>query len=1056
MHQTRLLIILFIFFSSTVVHAQSRQITGKIINQDDGSSILGASILLEGSAISTSSASDGSFSIQAASGQFLIISGIGYIRQRIPILDQSSIEVALQRSTTVLEDVVITGYSVTRKAEFSGAASQVSGAEIAEMPIQSFGQGLMGKAPGVHIIQPNGVLNNPPVIRVRGLSSISLSSFPLVVVDGIPISTDDVSNNAAANNPLADINPSDIESIDILKDAASASIYGSRAAAGVLVITTKRGKIGETRFNYDGWVGISNAVRLPSLLNAQEYISLKNQAIQNALQINPNLNQNAYPSSGGFFPLFDAQDNLVDTRWYDETYRTGVSQNHNLSISGGNEKTVYYFSVGLSDQDGFIIGNNFKRRSGRFNIDHKLTNWFKFTSNITYNNSINNSPNTGSLEGAAYNASGLARIALVQAPNVSPRNPDGSYAINGNSIGAGNNFLQPNYNNPLPLIDLNTNESITNRLFANLGAELNLLPGLTFRTSFTWDLRNTENKSYWNPIQGDGFAFNGQARNHLQTADNWNFINTLQYNKSYKNHHFSWLIGNDAQRTFRPSWGNIRRDAVDDFFDNYQGTYLVNLFEPTDNLLDEVAYEAYLSSFNYNYAGKYFFSANFRRDGNSALSPNNRWGNFGGVSGAWNIQEENFFKNTNLARYISQAKLKGSWGRVGNGNLSNIYGAYNTVGAGLYGNEPMLIYNQAGNEDLKWETSSQTNIGIDIGVLNNRLNFEVNWYNKNIDNMILEVQQAPSKGIPGRTDALRNRILMNVGSMYNRGFEFSVQGVFVEKPNFKWTSSLNFATNTNLVTSLVDDNTPILGYTSTLELTSITQVGASASSIYAVRTAGVNPENGRRIFINAAGELVQYLHLNGDETWTYLDGSIASSVAADAEIIGNTLPTWFGGFNNTFVYKNVDLSLNFVYSGGNLIYNGSRATLRDQRIWNNSKDMLDAWSPTHTDSQIPWPVYGDNVSNGSAFVISDNVEKGDFLRLQTINLGYTLPTTYLTKYGLTSLRLYTAVNNAFVLTKYTGVDPEISSNGDSNISSGIERNSVPQGRTFTFGVHIGF
>jgi hypothetical protein len=352
---------------------------------------------------------------------------------------------------------------------------------------------------------------------------------------------------------------------------------------------------------------------------------------------------------------------------------------------------------------------------------------------------------------------------------------------------------------------------------------------------------------------------------------------------------------------------------------------------------------------------------------------------------------------------------------------------------------------------LKWETSSQSNIGIDLGILKNRITFEANYYSKDVDNLILNVPQSPSKGIPG------NSILLNVGSMYNRGWEFTINAVPVKTKDFSWNANLNFSTNKNRVTALVNDDTPILGYTSSLELASITKVGSPASSIYAVKTAGVNPENGRRIFINAAGDKVQYQHFGGTSAWTYLDGTKASAVSgADAQVLGGTLPTWFGGFNNTLRYKNFDLGVNFTFSGGNYIYNGTKAGLRDQRIWNNSTDVLHAWTTAGQVTDVPRAVYGDNVSNGSSFPIDANVEKGDFLRLQTVTLGYSLPSFIFGNSGINSTRLYAQVNNAFIITKYTGVDPEISTNGNSNLAGGIERNSIPQSRTITFGINVVF
>jgi len=345
---------------------------------------------------------------------------------------------------------------------------------------------------------------------------------------------------------------------------------------------------------------------------------------------------------------------------------------------------------------------------------------------------------------------------------------------------------------------------------------------------------------------------------------------------------------------------------------------------------------------------------------------------------------------------------------VGNGNVPNAYGSYSTFGSGLYGAAPTLAFNQAGNKDLKWETSEQYNYGIDVSFLNDRITLEANYYNKDINNLILNVPQAPSKGIPG------NSILANVGSMYNRGYELAITATPINNGGFTWTTNVNFATNENMVTSLVDANTPILTATSGLETTSITKVGYSASQIYGVKTGGVNPANGRRIYIRKDGVKVQYMHLGGVNAWTLLDGTPTVSPSSEQQILGNTMPTYYGGFNNTFRYAGFDLGLNFTFSGGNLIYNGSQAGLRDQRVWNNSVDVLNSWTTPGQITDIPRAVYGDNVSNGSSFLIDANIQKGDFIRLQTATLGYKIPTN-LTKLGITSLRVYAQANNAFFM-----------------------------------------
>ena len=1044
-----LLIWVLVAASFSSLFAQNRTVTGKVTSSEDGGGLPGVSISAKGSNKGTTSSVDGSYSISVGEGASLVFSFVGYNAQTVTVGNRSVVDVKLSVDNTQLSEVVVVGYGTKKRVEFTGAASTIKATAIAERPVQSFSQGLTGQAAGVNITQPNGLLNNPPVIRVRGLSSLSLSSFPLVVIDGIPISTDNVSANSTTNNPLADINPSDIESIDVLKDAASAAIYGSRAGAGVLLITTKRGKSGKAKVSIDSWAGVSNAVRLPKVLNAEQYMYHKNMAIGNALLLNPNAVTATQRNSANqsFLPNYNPDGSLIDTDWAKVVYQTAISQNHNMSITGGTDKTSYYFSAGYSDQDGFLRSNSFQRRSGRFNMDHQATNWLKFTANINYSNTYNKAPMSGSNPGGAFNTSGLGRIAVAQVPNLPAYLPDGNYNLENNTVGRMNNLLPAQFPNPAVVRDLDKITSENTRVIANLGAEVKIIDGLMYKISYSWDRRNTENIRFFNPYNGDGWSASGDAYNNTARSDNWNLINTLQYNvKLGDNHNISAVLGSDSQKTRVLNWGAQRQGLADYFFTDFQGNYGTNL--AAGNGISQVSYEAYLGSVSYSYAGKYFLSGNYRRDGNSALSADNRWGDFGGVSAGWTVSEEKFFKNMSLGNKISNLRLKASWGKVGNGNVPNAYGSFSTFGSGLYGAAPTLAFNQAGNKDLKWETSEQYNYGIDVSFLNDRITLEANYYNKDINNLILNVPQAPSKGIPG------NSILANVGSMYNRGYELAITATPINNGGFTWTTNVNFATNENMVTSLVDANTPILTTTSGLETTSITKVGYSASQIYGVKTGGVNPANGRRIYIRKDGVKVQYMHLGGVNAWTLLDGTPTVSPSSEQQILGNTMPTYYGGFNNTFRYAGFDLGLNFTFSGGNLIYNGSQAGLRDQRVWNNSVDVLNSWTTPGQITDIPRAVYGDNVSNGSSFLIDANIQKGDFIRLQTATLGYKIPTN-LTKLGITSLRVYAQANNAFLWTEYAGVDPEISTNGDTNLASGIERNSIPQSRSFTIGLNIG-
>ncbi|GGF22010.1 SusC/RagA family TonB-linked outer membrane protein [Hymenobacter cavernae] len=961
-----------------------------------------------------------------------------------------------------LADVVVVGYGTQSKEEFTGSAARVKGDVVKDLPVQSFDQGLAGKATGVSIGQPNGVLNNAPVIRIRGINSISLSSYPLVVVDGIPINTGNVAGSSTvANNPLGDINPADIESIDVLKDAASTSIYGSRAAAGVILITTKSGKAGKPKVTYEGWAGVTRAVRLPKLLNAEQFMMIKNEAVLNAKILTGKENDPTVPSAL-FFPMYNADGSLVDTDWYKEVYQTGFSQNHSLGVSGGSETTKYYFSTNYSKQKGILKTNEFTRKAVRFNLDHKLTPWLSLTGNANYNNTLNSSPNTGSLEGNAFGIVGSARLAWISAPNVPVYNPDGSYNITtANAIGMGNNQVASNFYNPVPVLNLNKYTSENDHIIGNFVADFHPVKGLNYRISYGVDRLKIENITFQSrvhgPAYGSAVGVGGNATNTSLMLNNTDFTNTLGYQTTLlAKHSIGLLVGYDCQKVASSAWGATRSNVADDFFDEYQGSY--GAIVPGGTTINSLGDKALVSVFGrltYDYDKKYFLTVNFRRDGNSALGTGKKYGNFGGVSGGWSLGEEAFYRNSTLAQVMTGVKLRASWGRIGNANLNNWYGSLTLYNSGLYGSAATWAFSQGGNSDLGWETGKQTNVGADLGLFNDRVQLDMTYYRNNVDDLILNVPQSPSKGIPN------NAILQNVGAMYNRGFEVGITASIMERGKFSWRTNLNYTHNKNRVTELYGQGSEIVGTTSaTAETSNITRVGYSVGSLYGAKTDGVNPENGQRIFINKEGQKVQYNHAvpSGQSRWTYLDGSAAPAISvSDYQLLGNALPTFYGGFNNTFTYGNFDLGINFTYSGGNYVMNGSKGTWRDQRFWNNTTEVLERWTTPGQVTDIPRVVYGDLLSNGSSFPISENVEKGDYIRLQTASLGYRVPVKLFgPKSGISSVRVYTQVFNAFLLTKYSGTDPDISSNGNNNLTPGVDKNSVPQGRTFTFGVNVGF
>ncbi|QIL75493.1 SusC/RagA family TonB-linked outer membrane protein [Hymenobacter sp. HDW8] len=1044
--------------------AQVRTISGKVV-ASDGNTLPGVTVVVKGTTQGASTDANGTYTLASVptTATTLVYSFIGYDTKEVAIGDKTTIDVSLVPNTTGLDEVVVIGYGTQLRRELTGSVATISGADIAQKPVQSFEQSLQGRAPGVNVTTPNGVLNTPPVVRIRGVNSINLSSSPLYVIDGIPaFSGNNSALSSVPNNPLSNVNPNDIESIEVLKDAAAAAIYGSRAAGGVILVTTKNGKKGQSRISLDSWVGWSKPVRLYEVLGAEDYMLIKNEAVRN-LNANRASVGAAANNREGFLPSYDADGNVVNTRWYDYIYRTGFSHSNALNFSGGTEKTSYYASVGYTGQNGMLKNNEFKRLSGRINIDHKVYKNFTVGARIGYSNNYNSSPNSGSIGDAAFSIAGLGRAPLVLPPNVAARNPDGTPNINtaGNGVGPGaNTNPAPNYA-PLvtgyynPLVDLENNyfTSEGNEIQGSLYANWEILKGLNVRTTYGLNNSSFEDQLFYTALSGDGYATGGQAANYFRTNKRWNWQNTAQYDRSFGNHNASILLGGEQQRTQVDRWGASRTQVADDFFNTYQGNY-TNI-AVSGNSQGENYLVSYFGRLTYDFNKKYLASINVRRDGYSAWG-NEKWGNFYGASLGYIVSEEQFWKDAAFSNVFNFLKFTGSYGEVGNSQGINDFASLSTYGSGLYGSSATLGYSTAGNPDLTWETSKKTDVGFSFGLFQDRVQGDFSYYRNLVDGLILDVPQAPSRGVPNNT------IAANVGSMRNTGIELNLNLRAIQGKDFSWTVNGNYTTLKNRVETLVTEGQRIATATSGLEIVNFTEVGRSVGEILAVPSLGVNPLTGQRMVRKIDGTVVQYNHLGttgpGSTGWTTLDGvnTTAPTQLADGIYYGPTLPKWYGGFDNTFRYKNFDLGVFIQFSGGNYIYNGTKSGLHDQRFWNNEKDIMNRWTSENTNAEWPRVVYGDNVSNGSALIMSSNVEKGDFARLRNVALGYSVPSTLATRLGLATARVYVQVQNAALLTKYSGIDPEISTNGNTNTGAGVDRNSIGQARTFTAGFNIGF
>ncbi|MCE8542780.1 TonB-dependent receptor [Bacteroides fragilis] len=979
-----------------------------------------------------------------SSAKTLQISYIGMQTAEVAIAP--NIKVILKTDSKALDEVVVVAYGTQSARTVTASVSSVKADALKDVPSVSFDQMLQGRASGVSITTPSAGVGQAPIVRVRGVNSITSGTSPLYVVDGVPIESGNLSYLANAN-ALADINPADIVSMDVLKDAAAAALYGSRAANGVILITTKQGQSGKVKVSYDGFVGFSNATDFYEMMNAQEYVDFKNLAVKNRYGTDELSLTAGYVSPYGnkaFNMMKDANGNYVDTDWKDAAFQNGLSQSHSVAVSGGSDKVRYYLSGNYTTQEGIVKGDKYDRLGVKANINVQATDWLKVGMNTNVTTGTTSYVDAAR-RGSNFAVGGFPRLALINAPNLPMYNEDGTPYYLAQGLGYGGNTVFSTFSNPAAILSLgNGLSSDVTRFIGVFYAEATPVKGLSLKTQYGVDYARIEEQRFWSPLHGDGVNSKGLANAYNTKNNRWTWTNTATYSFSLGQNNFNLLAGTEASERNNSRWTAQRKDLQDDKFIVFQGPFGS---ATAGGSLSNNTMVSYFGRINYDYASKYIVSLNYRRDGYSALSEKNRWGNFGGVSAAWRVSEEAFFQP--LRNVVDDLKIKGSYGVVGNTDIydyasKSFYSSYNYGINGTYG------LAQIADPNLKWESSEKYSIGFNARLLN-RINVDFDYYYTKSSDLILDVPQSPSKGIPG------NIITTNAGKMRNSGIELTVSADVIKNSDFTWETSFNITTNKNKVISLADGVENILkGDNGGLEITNITVPGKSIGRLYLYPTAGVDPKSGRRVFITPEGDRTLLMFEKGG--WFYEDGT---EYAGEFEPVdcGNTLPTWYGGWTNNFKYKGFDLSLFFQFSGGNKIYNGTKASVSDMRYWNNSKDVYNKyWTPERTHAEYPMPIYGDNYSNGSALPISDLVERGDYLRLKNVSLGYTFNTKNWSKaVGISALRFYVQAQNLFVITGYSGMDPETLTNVESaTLAGGTDKNTLPQARTYTIGVNLTF
>lgn len=1032
-------------------NAQVSQVTGNVMSEEDGLPVVGASVLVKGTTVGTVTDIDGNFTISGvpASAKTLVVSFIGLQSQEVAV--KPVVNVVLKSDAQALEEVVVVAYGTQSARTVTASVASIRNDALKDVPNTSLDQMMQGRASGLNVTTPSGGVGQAPVVHIRGVNSITSGTSPLYVVDGMPIQSGDLGGGLGNANALADINPADILSIDVLKDAAAAALYGSRAANGVVLITTKQGSSGKAKVTYDASVGFSNRTKFIDMMNAQEYVDFKNMAVRNAYGTDVAAELAAMDKTFIANPAYgDKAFNLmpgVDSNWADAIFQNGFTQDQTVAVSGGTEKVKYYMSANYNTQKGIVVGDNYKRLGGKANIVANVTDWLK----IGMNSSVNVSSTSqvdAARNGSNFAVGGFPRMALANSPNmpIYDESGKGFYDHSLGVLGYGPNAVMNTFSNPVALVELGNKTNVdVNRILSSFFAEVTPVKGLTLKTQYNIDDARIENSRFWSPNHGDGVNKGGYAFNAAVHSSIWTWTNTATYDFTANRHHFNFLVGMEATENSYNEWDASRTELQDDKFTNFQGTFAN---ATASGSISKSSMVSYFGRINYDFASKYMFSINFRRDGLSALSKDNRWGNFGGVSAAWRVSEEAFFEP--LKHVIEDFKIKGSYGVVGNTNIDD-YASRSYYSPYYYGSLGSYRLSKIADPNLKWESSEKYDVGFSTRVLD-RIDIDFDYFYTKSSDLILDVPQAPSKGLPG------NILTTNAGKMTNSGIELTISADILRDGAFKWNTSFNITTTRNKVVSLANglDNI-IKGDASGLEITNITVPGKSIGQLYLTPTGGVDPETGFRVFYGENGERVLYNHASKAK-WMLEDGTPYEG-SLKPVICGNTLPTWYGGWSNNFSYKNFDLSLFFQFSGGNYIYNGTKATVSDMRYWNNSKEVLqNYWTPERKNAMFPKPVYGDNYSNGSAMPISEWVEKGDYLRLKNISLGYTFNTkNWASAIGISKLRVYAQVQNLFVITGYSGMDPEVMSNTtNATLAPGTDKNTLPQARTYTFGVNLAF
>ena len=1021
------------------LYAQNTTLKGVIVDETD-TPLIGATVQVKGTSTGSITDFDGNYTIKANKGAVITFSYIGYKTQEIKFTGQPTVNIKMVPDNQTLDEVVVVGYGTMKRSDLTGSVASIAAKDVEGFKTSSVAGALGGQIAGVQITSTDGTPGAGFSINIRGVGTLTGDSSPLYIVDGFEVDDIDYLSN------------SDIESIEILKDASSSAIYGARAANGVVLISTKSGKIGKPIINYNGSASYRKISKKLDVLSPYEFVKLQGEVnskySDSYFKTGNDDNGNPYR-----YQSLDDYIGVSGVNWQDETFNPTWSQDHSLSIMGGTEDTKYNASFSRYIENGIFKNSGFNKTTGKFRLDQKLSKSLSF--NFTVNYALTNREGVGT-SGDSGRFNMLAQI-LSARPTGGLKLTDEELlasAIDPEMLESGESLAQVN---PVKQTESVTNNKRAEMWAGNASATWQIIKGLTFKTSGTYNTTNNRTDIFYKDGSKEAYR-NGQkpyGRTQMGRDVRWTNSNNLTWKQKVKKHNYDIMLGHEV--SFK-STEYLLGEAMDFPFDNLGNDYLGLGATPSrvESSYSEKTLLSFFARGNYNYDNRYLFTATVRADGSTVFSNKNKWGFFPSFSAAWRVSEEAFMKDV---EWVSNFKVRLGWGIVGNDRISN-YLSMDLYEANKYGignnTVTVLTPKQLKNANLKWEGASSVNLGVDLGFFDNRLNVTADFFIKDTKDLLLAQSLAHVAGFDSQ--------MQNIGKIQNKGIELSFNSTNIQTRNFTWQTNFNISFIKNTLKGLasgVESMYARSGFDSNFTAYDyIATVGQSLGLIYGYEFDGIyqssdfytTPDNqlilkegitNNARYGTVKPGVVKYKDQDGD-------GIITTN---DRTVIGNAMPKWYGGITNTFNYKGIDFSFMFQFNYGNDIYNATRLYATQSRSGrrNMLAEVADRWSPTNASNKVP---------SQDGYIVNDVyfrfIEDGSFLRLKNITLGYTLPHKWTRKFHASKLRIYATGQNLFCISGYSGYDPEVNSASSNPMTPGLDWGAYPKSRVFTFGIDLQF